>query len=96
MTLLNRVADAMTSAQSSRTERFQAIHMQAQWTKEYQDGRLALAERMVSVKEKEAALVQQINDTDQRRKTSESITTRMLQFATANVTVLQMLAMQRE
>eukprot|EP00170_Pyropia_yezoensis_P005096 contig_20868_g5110 len=87
MAVLNRVADAMTSAESSRAERFQAILMEAQWTNEYPDGRLALAERMVSVKEKEAALLQQNNDADQRRKTSESITACMLHFATAYVTV---------
>lgn len=94
--VLNRVADAMASTEAGRTDRFEAMHKQARWTKQYQDGRLALAERMVAVREQEAALQQRNNDADQRRRTSESITARMLQLSSANVSVADMLAMQRE
>lgn len=93
---MNGVVDTMTSVDSSRAELFQAMHMQAQRKKQYQEGRLALAERMASMRENEAALVQQDNNADLQRKASKRNMARMLQLASANVSVAHMLSMQRE
>lgn len=94
--VMNRVADAVEGSETGRADSLRAMNQQAERTKEYQTGRFALAERVVAVREREAALEEQNISADQQRKKSESITSRMLQIASSSKSVAEVLKMQRE
>lgn len=94
--VINRVADALESSETGRADRLRPMNQQAEWTKEYQTGRLALAERVLAVRENDAAMEEQINAAKQLRKESKSITPRMLQIACSSGSVAQVLAIQRK
>lgn len=96
MATLERMVIALEEKEANRAAREQHMRDEAQRSKEYQEFRLSLTERMVAAREREVRLAEEASAAEQQRHHNESMTSQMLQIARSNISVVRLLEMRRE
>lgn len=92
---LDRLVDIFERKSGDRETHATLAQEQAQWTREYQDTRLELAQRMVALREREARAEEEGKREELKRLHAESMTTQMLRIADSGVSVARLLEMRR-
>lgn len=88
MATLERMVIALEEKEANRAAREQHMRDEAQRSKEYQEFRLSLTERMVAAREREVRLAEEASAAEQQRHHNESMTSQMLQIARSNISVV--------